>query len=469
MSLVTDADLTIRRVEIEGRAGLDVQIRNGRIAAIGPGLAAYGPELDGRGGALIPGLIDHHIHLLAAAAQAQSVVLDDVPDAGAFAQRLRAAAAARPPGAWVRATGYHEAIAGMIDRDSLDAVTTRNPLRVQDRTGALWVLNSPGLVLVAAGETPDCVERDAADRPTGRIWRGDAWLQTRIGASPPPLAPLGAVLVATGVTGVTDASATTTAAEAGLLAEAVRAGDLPLRLVLMSAGPLTSPNDAAFSVGPMKILLDERDLPPLDDLIERIGQARSWARAVAVHCVTDGELALTLAAFHAAGSQPGDRVEHGGLVPSAAIPVVKSLGLAVVTQPGFVFERGDRYLAEVPEAEQADLYRCASLIGAGVPVAASSDAPYSSPDPWGAMRAAVSRRTRSGRPLGERERVTPARALQLFLGGFDHPGGPPRRVEVGAPADLCVLKTPLAEALDALSADLVAATLVRGAVRFESG
>jgi cytosine/adenosine deaminase-related metal-dependent hydrolase len=61
--------LTLRNVEIDGHAGLDVRLQDGRVAAIGERLPGRGDDLDGRGGALIPGLIDHHIHLFATAAQ----------------------------------------------------------------------------------------------------------------------------------------------------------------------------------------------------------------------------------------------------------------------------------------------------------------------------------------------------------------------------------------------------------------
>jgi predicted amidohydrolase YtcJ len=132
-----------------------------------------------------------------------------------------------------------------------------------------------------------------------------------------------------------------------------------------------------------------------------------------------------------------------------------------------VAERGDRYLAEVPAEDQASLYRIAGLKRAGVAVAASSDAPYSAPDPWAAMRAAVDRRTRVGGDLGREEAVDRATALSLYLGGFARPGGRRRRVAVGAPADLCLLALPLGEALQALDAGLVAATLVAGRVVFD--
>ena len=61
--------LLIENAEINGaRAAL--RIRDGRIADLGPTLGPESGEarLDARAGALLPGLHDHHIHLLALAA-----------------------------------------------------------------------------------------------------------------------------------------------------------------------------------------------------------------------------------------------------------------------------------------------------------------------------------------------------------------------------------------------------------------
>jgi predicted amidohydrolase YtcJ len=464
--MMTARSLVLRNVEIAGRSGLDVRLEQGRVAEIGGQLSGPGEDFDGGGGALLPGLIDHHIHLLATAAQAQSVRLEVVTDAAGFARTIRAAVAERPPGSWLRATGYHERMAGDLDRDLLDRLAPDHCLRVQHQTGSLWILNSRALAALNADAAPPQVERDAAGRLTGRIWRGDAWLRTQLAADPPDLAPLGRTLAGFGITGLTDASATTDGSAAAVLAAAHRAAGLPQRLTLMSAGPLAGPKDGAFAVGPVKVLLDDARLLDLDDFVARIADARPQARSVAVHCVTAGELALTLAAFEIAGARPGDRVEHGGVIPAEAISALKRLGLTVVTQSAFVFERGDRYLAEVAPAEQADLYRCASLLAAGVPVAGSSDAPYAAPDPWVGMAAAVRRRTRQRQPIGPTERVDPLTALNLYLGEAAAPGGPPRRIEVGAAADLCLLASPLAEALAEPSAERVRATIIGGVLVF---
>jgi predicted amidohydrolase YtcJ len=101
-------------------------------------------------------------------------------------------------------------------------------------------------------------------------------------------------------------------------------------------------------------------------------------------------------------------------------------------------------------------------MSAGIPTAASSDAPYASPDPWAAIAAAMTRRTRQGRPLGLSERVEGLTALRLYLGDRATPGGPPRRVQAGGPADLCLLDGPLRQVLAEPSAERVRATFIAG-------
>ena len=97
-------------------------------------------------------------------------------------------------------------------------------------------------------------------------------------------------------------------------------------------------------------------------------------------------------------------------------------------------------------------------------VAGSTDAPFGDPDPWRAIAAAVDRTTSSGAPLGRHEAVPADRALALFLGAPDDPGGPPRTISVGGPADLCLLGTPLGVALADPSSAEVALTIVAGTV-----
>ncbi len=458
--------LILRNVEIDGRAGLDLEILDGKIARIGERLRSHATEFDGRSGALIPGLTDNHIHIMATAARAASLQLDKFQSLGGVAEAICEATRAGPAGQWIRAVGCASRLAESLDRAQLDLWAPRHPLRLQDQSGRLWLLNSRALALIKSDTFPQGAECDAKGIPTGRIFREDIWLREQFDAELPPLAPLGKELARYGITELVDTSVTTGFDEALILGNAHRKGDIPQRLTLMSKGPLKSSSRSDFSVGPVKILLDEDSLPSLGDYEELIAAARAQNRNVAVHCVTATELALTLAAFAESGARAGDRIEHGSLIPESAIPMIRALGLSVVTQPGFIAARGDRYLRDVSANEQPDLYRCASLIDADIPTAASSDAPYGPLDPWIAMRAAVERRSPSGLPVNDAERVSPAVAMPLYLKDSKIQ---PRKIAVGQAADLCLLKCPIAVGLDALSADCVAATFVAGDVIYTAG
>jgi predicted amidohydrolase YtcJ len=306
---------------------------------------------------------------------------------------------------------------------------------------------------LATADAPG-IERGADGAPTGRLWRADDWLRTRLPPGPPPdLASTGARLARLGITAVIDATPDLAGGAVDTLAGAVATGALPQRVTLLGV-PLDGGLPPGLVAGPYKIVLADSGLPALDDLVDRIRVAHAAGRAVAVHCVTREALVLLLVALRTAGVRSGDRVEHAAVVPAELVGELAALGLRVVTQPGFLADRGDDYLRDVPPADHDDLYRCASLLYAGVPVSLSSDAPYGPLDPWAVLSAAVDRRTQAGAVVTPAEQISPAQALAGYLGG--------RRVVPGEPADLLVLDRPLAEQLAAPTADAVHRVLIGG-------
>jgi predicted amidohydrolase YtcJ len=196
-----------------------------------------------------------------------------------------------------------------------------------------------------------------------------------------------------------------------------------------------------LSVGETKVHLHESDLPDFYDLSQIIRTSHDDGRSVAIHCVTEVELVFALAALQEAGILPGDRLEHASVVPPAVLTKIRELDLSVVTQPNFVLERGDAYLVDIPEHEHAWLYRCQTLMQNNIPVAFGTDLPFGNPDPWVAMRAATMRQTASGEILGLEERITPEEALRCFLGRLESPTRI-RGMNIGEPADLCLLDSP---------------------------
>jgi predicted amidohydrolase YtcJ len=454
--------LVLRAVEVDGRR-VDVRLRDGRVDAIAATLERRpGDEvIDGDGGALLPGLHDHHIHLFATAALDRSVRCG--PPAVRSAAELAVALRGAPGDGWIRGVGYHERVAGDLDRDALDALVGDRPVRIQHRSGAQWTLSSSACAAVGldlGGPMPDGVELDAAGRATGRIRRADGWLRSRLPPDDPPdVAALSRRLAGWGVTGLTDATPVT--AHDDLVALA--AAGVVQRLQVTGAPTLADgrfPDGVAS--GPVKVVLPDHDLPALDEVVAWFRRAHGAGRPVAVHAVTREALVLALAAWDEVGATGGDRVEHASITPPALFPALVAHGLTVVTQPTFVAERGDAYLDDVDPADRDDLYRCASLLAAGVPVGGSTDAPYGDPDPWRAMVAAVERTAPDGRVVGPGEALDPRRALDLFLAPLADPGGPPRRVEPGAPADLVVLDAPLDDVLEDLDSSRVARTVVDG-------
>lgn len=352
---------------------------------------------------------------------------------------------------WVRAVGYDERAGGLPDAASLDGWLPDAPLRLQDRTGALWVLNSVALSLLKGRTLPKGAERDAGGNPTGRFWREDQWLGAALPVAVPDLAGLGTDLAELGLVALTDAGANNGPAEAALLA-----GKLPQQLVLMGNEALEE--GKGYTVGPLKLLIDERDPPAIESLARRIANARNAGRNVAAHCVTEAELAIFLAALdEAGGAVAGDRVEHGSLIPSGFVPVLADAGLTVVTNPAFVHDRGDRYRATLDDSLWDDLYRTSSLMAAGVPVLAGSDAPYASVDPWLAMRSARDRRTLGGQPLTLVEAIAPETAITLYAQG---------NIAVGSATDLILCSGSLAEVLAELDGDRVRATIIGGKLAF---
>ena len=175
--------MLIRAAELEGGAIADVRLERSRIAEIGELIPRGGESvIDARGGLLLPGLHDHHIHIAGLAASLTSVRCG--PPEVTTREDL-AAVLGQPGEGWLRGIGYHESVAGMLDVVSLDAMNASRPVRVQHRSGRMWFFNSAGLEqLFAHASAPNGLEREGG-RFTGRLFDEDAWLRGALGSSPP--------------------------------------------------------------------------------------------------------------------------------------------------------------------------------------------------------------------------------------------------------------------------------------------
>jgi len=456
--------MLIRRAEIHGQGRIaDVRISGGRIIALGDIAPEPGePAIDAGGRLLLPGLHDHHLHLNALAAQRDSVPCGppEVTDIAALNQAL-----SRLGDGWLRGTGYHEAVAGLPDAALLDSMAPDRPVRIQHRSGRMWFLNSAALDrLLGSGLPPPPGLERIDGRYTGRLFDADSWLRAALGSAPPPLEPVSRSLAARGITGVTEMTPDNDPAAAVHLASQQDSGALLQRCIM--AGSLALADAAAtphLAIGPAKIHLHEAELTPLDALAHFIASAHAQGRAVAIHCVSEVELVYALAALREGGSAQGDRIEHASVAPDHLVAEIAAMGLAVVTQPHFIHERGDQYRALVDPDAVPDLYRLRAFLDAGIVLAGGSDGPFGQIDPWAAMAAAVSRTTRAGMVMGPQEALRPEEALALWLAD-PHDLARQRPIASGAPADLCLIDRSWDQARSDLGSVDVLLTMVDGRI-----
>ena len=428
--------MLIIRAERYRHGVCDLRIEAGRVTEFGTLQPNPGERvIDAQGGALLPGLHDHHIHLLSYAASLNSVRCGP-PTVCSQVDLIQRLHDARPSDTgWIRGFGYHDSVAGEIDRYWLDRYGPAVPIRIQHRSGRLWILNG-----AAIDQLPVQVD------PSGRLYDQDVQLRESLPHVDPHVCDASKRLAGYGVTRITDMTPSNDNTTATLIAALQRRGELLQHVQL--AGPAE-----LETLGPTKIHLHESALPTFEDLCSIVSTSHAQERNVAVHCVTEAELVFALAAIREASPRPGDRIEHASVTPPALLEQILELGLTVVTQPNFIAERGDAYLVDVPEHEHPWLYRARGFLNHGIPLTGGTDAPFGHPDPWRAMSAAVTRKTANGHVLGPDEALTPEDALALFLD--------PER-DVDGAADLCLLDAPWAVVREDLAAHRVRATFRSG-------
>ncbi len=448
----------------------DVRIHQGRIAEIGRLNPTRDESLiEGHGGVLLPGLVDHHIHLFSLAARMNSVPCGppEVNNEPELIDTLRSKSAQT---GWLRGVGYHESVAGLIDRRWLDKHGPDRPVRIQHRGGRLWIFNSRGLdILRQHGEGDFPL---GMDEHLGHLFDEDLWLRSITGSQPPDLTGVSQLLASYGVCAVTDMTPQNDIQTAELFQKQQAEGRLRQHVLMAGnhspglADMKDNPAMNALKPGPYKIHLHEAQLPDYEVMCDSIRNSHRDQRAVAVHCVTEVELVFTLSALREAGTIKGDRIEHASIAPPELLSQISSLGVLVVTQPNFVLERGDQYLADIDPRDISSLYRCKSFVESDIRIAGGTDAPFGKPDPWLAIKAAVNRKTFRGRIVNASEALTPEQALELFLGDKETPDKP-REIAIGAQADLCLLDRNWQSARRELVSDMVRATWCSGELIYD--
>ena len=491
-------DLVLRNATLSASSsGNDaIAIAGGVISAVGPSAAltrladAGAPVIDCGGRAVVPGIVDAHCHVFAAAETLNRV--DCQPSATPTVASVIAAlqaSAVRSDG-WIRGYGYDDSPVGLgrhLSRHDLDAVSASIPVRVEHRSGHAGVLNSAGLAAVGIGrDTPNplggVIVRDDDGEPTGLLLELNGWLRERIGsrtgADAAALRRFGQRLLEYGITAVTDAGPENGIERWQTFTEIVAAGVLPQRVTMMAGhAHLKAMRDAGLrygdtagggmlTVGHAKVMLTATAgqlHPNPAELSEIVAMAHGLGYPVAIHAVErDAVVAAALAIMDNPTSVGQDRIEHCAECPPDVAELVAASGATAVPNTGFLHYDGERYLRTVSADLLPHLYPAGALDAMGVSVALGSDAPVVEPNPWAAMAAAITRRSAAGNELGGIGLPGVADALDKHTGG--------NRIAPGYPADLAVVEPdPFTTPLSDLPAVRAALTVAGGRVVWRAG
>ena len=425
-----------------------VAISGDRIANVGSNediLALRSPEsevIDCRALPLLPGINDAHCHVLATASTLASVDCGPpvVTSIGQLLSAISYRAAGTPPGQWVRGFGFDPDSleeTRFPTRWELDSIAPSHPVRINHSSGHACVLNSLALARAGIdGTTPDPVEgvidRDVSTgEPTGILFDAAFFLRERLGPTrdqqelASSVSRLSATLLACGITTVQDAGPENGIQQWQTFKTLVDKRAFRPRVTMMAgARNLGQFVDSEMKWGSgteelrlghaklMCTLTTGSMLPASEDLNQLAAFAREIGFPIAIHAIEQEVIEALLALpelFKSpsikrpnAGERPAsprvprNRIEHCAECPSPLLEKVAQSGATVVTQPGFIYWRGDNYLQRVDPVLIPHLYDTGSLLDWRVPLAFGSDSPVIDPSPWPAIYSAITSLTQQG-------------------------------------------------------------------------
>lgn len=455
-----------------------VFFRRGRVAALGSEAAVRavaGPraevEVLPRDAVVLPGFVDGHCHLLWCGAVAAQLDLRDADSPDELARRVARRAAQLPPGTWIEGYGWDQSRFDppeWPDRGLLDRAAPRHPVLLRRVCRHVAVVNSAALA--AAG-----VHRDTPDPAGGRFVRAgvtgeltglleETAIERVAAARPEPgfaerLAGLLEAIRsahAAGITAVHSHDVHHPGELEGVLAlyAAARERGRPVRVALdigreafadARAWRPSGHGDQWVRMGSIKFFADgslggrtaalrepyadgdgrERGLlrHPPEELASLVAEAAGAGYQVAIHCIGDRAIDVALAAVEAARDRGGPgrhRLIHLQVMAPEHLRRLAAAGVVAEVQPrflasdlGFVEERLG------PERSRW-AYAWRSLLEAGVPLSAGSDAPIEPLPPLDGVQAAVTRDDLAGHPPGgwhPEERLAVGQALRAYTAG----------------------------------------------------
>ena len=414
--------------------------------------------IDARGGAVMPGFIDAHAHLVNGGLSLDQISLSDATTIDDIKDTIRVWSEAHPEREWITGRGwYYQPFNGaMPTRQMLDALVPDRPaylIAYDGHTG--WAntraLKAAGITRRTTAPANGVIVKDPrTGEPTGALKEAAMALISAAAPKPTEEDRLAAARAAIdeahrfGITSVTDAGAA--AADLDLYDRLRKRRQLTLRVyqALRADATLTEAaldeldavrtrfaDDPLLKTGAVKLIADgvieshtAAMLEPYANRPSTSGEARftpeqlnkvvamldqrGWQ--VMTHAIGDAAVRMTLDAYQAAATaNPAPergrrhRIEHIETIDPADIPRFGKLGVIAAMQPLHATPSptpGDVWSVNIGEERAARGWLWNSISKSGGRLAFGSDWPVMSIDPLKGLHVAVARTTEDGLPAG---------------------------------------------------------------------
>ena len=430
--------------------------------------------IDAKGGAVVPGFIDAHAHLVSGGLSLDQVSLADARTVDEIKDTIRVWADAHPERQWITGRGwYYQPFNGaMPTRQLLDSLVPDRPaylVAYDGHTG--WAnsaaLKAAGITRATKNPKDGIIVRDGRGEPTGALKESAMALMSKVAPQPTAEDRLAAIRAAIdeahrlGLTSVQDAGGPATDLE--LYDQLRKRNELTLRVyqALRADATLTEAgleelerirtrfaDDPVLKTGAVKLVADgvieahtaamlepyanrasikgePRFTPAQINAVVGMLDRRGWQ--VMTHAIGDAAVRMTLDAYEAAATanpQPErgrrHRIEHIETIDPADIPRFGRLGVIASFQPVHATPSptpGDVWGTNIGVERAGRGWLWNSIAKAKGPLAFGSDWPVMTFDPKRGLHVATTRTTEDGLPKGgwiPAERLSLRRAIQVY-------------------------------------------------------